>query len=225
MAACDASLGPLTPFAPHVNSVHMTTGLAERILNTTRDLYLEEGEAGVSMRKVAERVGVTAPAIYRHFPNKTALLHEIVAEGFQVFAGYLHRALEGTSPVERLRLTGEAFAQFAADHPEYYRMMFLAPRDFGGGKSGEALERRNMATFQFLLDRVRECMDCGALRRDDPEKVALAIFSMSHGIMSLYMAGSRFIPDAETLKRLRLELNLRLFRGLFADGPETDPKS
>lgn len=203
----------------------MPTDLAGRILESTRDLYLEEGAGGVSMRKVAERIGVTAPAIYRHFPNKTALLQEIVAEGFQVFAGYLHRALEGTTPIERLRLTGEAFARFAAEHPEYYRMMFLAPRDFGGGESGQALERRNMATFQFLLDRVRECMESGVLRRDDPEKVALAIFSMSHGIMSLYMAGSRFIPDAETLKRLRLELNLRLFRGLFADGPEPNPQS
>ncbi len=75
-----------------------------------------------------------------------------------------------------------------------------------------------MATFQFMLDRIRECMDAGVLRRDDPEKVALSIWTMSHGIMSLYLAGSRFIPDAKALDRLRVELNLRLFQGLMAEG-------
>jgi AcrR family transcriptional regulator len=171
------------------------------------------------MRKVAQRVGVTAPAIYRHFAGKDDLLQHVVAEGFKIFSAYLHEALQGTTPLDRLRLTGEAYARFAADHPRFYKVMFVTPHDFKADDAATAaFERRNMATFQFLLDRIRECMDCGALRRDDPEKVALTIWTMSHGIMSLYFARSRFIPDAATLEKLRLELNLRLFQGLMPGG-------
>lgn len=199
--------------------------MAERILATARDLYVEEGLAGVSMRKIAERVGVTATAIYRHYANKNVLLGEVVAEGFKIFGTYLQRALEGETPLERLRLTGEAYAQFATDHPQFYKVMFLAPHDYDFSGEGSAmLERRNMATFQFMLDRIRECMDAGVLRRDDPEKVALSIWTMSHGIMSLYLAGSPFIPDASALAKLRLELNLRLFQGLRPESPEKHPK-
>lgn len=204
----------------------MSATMAERILETTCDLYIEEGLPGVSMRKVAERVGVTAPAIYRHYASKTELLQHVVAEGFRIFGEYLHRALEGKTPLDRLRLTGEAYANFAKDHPQYYRVMFISPQDFAtDDERSEGLERRNMATFRFLIDRIRECMDSGDLRRDDPEKVALTIWTMSHGIMSLYFAGSRFIPDAAALERLRLELNLRLFQGLMASALEGSTQS
>lgn len=200
--------------------------MAERILDTARELYVEEGPEGVSMRKVADRVGVTAAAIYRHYANKSELLRHVVAEGFEIFSAYLQRALEGDTPLERLRLTGEAYASFATDHPQFYKVMFLAPHDYDfSGKGADTLELRNKATFQFMLDRIRECMEAGDLRRDDPEKVALSIWTMSHGIMSLYLAGSRFIPDPETLKRLRQELSLRLFQGLRFErnpGPQSE---
>jgi AcrR family transcriptional regulator len=203
----------------------MSLNMAGRILESTRDLYVEEGISGVSMRKVAERVGITATAIYRHYANKTVLLQHVVAEGFKIFGSYLHEALEGETPIERLRLTGEAYARFAVDHPQFYKVMFLSPHDFDlSDELSQSLERRNMATFQFMLDRIRECMDAGVLKRDDPEKVALSIWTMSHGIMSLYLAGSRFIPDAKALDRLRLELNLRLFQGLMADAPTVKPR-
>jgi AcrR family transcriptional regulator len=156
----------------------MTATMADRILETTRDLYVEDGPDGVSMRKVAQRVGVTAPAIYRHFAGKDDLLQHVVAEGFKLFAAYLHEALQGDTPLERLRLTGEAYARFAVEHPRFYQVMFVTPHDFNpDDPAAAALERRNMATFQFLIDRIRECMDAGALRRDDPEKVALAIWT------------------------------------------------
>jgi len=197
----------------------MATGMAQRILESTRDLYVEQGPGGVSMRKVARRVGVTATAIYRHYTNKNVLLQHVVAEGFKLFGAYLQEALKGETPLERLRLTGEAYARFAVDHPRFYKLMFLSPHDFDlSDEPSQTLERRNMATVQFLIDRSRECMDAGALRRDDPEKVALSIWTMSHGIMSLYLARSRFIPDAKKLEALRMELHLRLFQGLMPAG-------
>ena len=56
--------------------------LRARISAAAQQIYLREGVDGISMRKVAERVGVSAPAIYKHFKNKDELLNEIVVAGF-----------------------------------------------------------------------------------------------------------------------------------------------
>ena len=68
--------------------------LRERISAAAQELYLREGVEGVSMRKVADMVGVSAPAIYRHFENKDALLDEIVVRGLRILEQYLRPALE-----------------------------------------------------------------------------------------------------------------------------------
>ena len=71
--------------------------LRERISAAAQALYLEGGIDGISMRKVGNRVGVSAPAIYRHFENKEALLQEIVVEGLRILEGYLTQALDAPS--------------------------------------------------------------------------------------------------------------------------------
>lgn len=69
-----------------------------RILNAARELYLEGGHRSVTMRGVAERVGVTATALYRQFDDKDALMNEVVDEGFRRFGRYLYKSLEGPVP-------------------------------------------------------------------------------------------------------------------------------
>jgi AcrR family transcriptional regulator len=70
------------------------TGLRTRISAAAQELYLREVIEGFPMRKVAELVGVSARAIYRHFKNKDELLNEIVIEGLKILESYLRPALE-----------------------------------------------------------------------------------------------------------------------------------
>ena len=129
------------------------TSRRRQILDATRDLLLKEGFRGISMRKVAERVGVSATAIYRHFADRNALVAAAQEEGGQQLAQYFARALAGKTPHERLYLTGRNYLRFALEHQKDYQLLFMAwdelPVDLPSPRHGG----RYAPTFQFLLDR------------------------------------------------------------------------
>src|SRR5690348_12065062 len=131
----------------------------DRILSESRELLREQGLLGFSMRGVAERVGVTATALYRHFEDKDALLATLLDEGFSTFSTYLMRALSGKTPLERLRRSGVAYLDFALEHPRDYALMFMTPcADLGLETVSESAKARMDGTFVFLVDRIKECI-------------------------------------------------------------------
>jgi AcrR family transcriptional regulator len=157
-----------------------------RLLEQARDLYLREGFAGLSMRRLAEGVGLSVAAAYRHFENKEELLSTVCTEGFQLFSAYLVRGLSGATPRERLLETGRQYMRFALEHPNYYQVMFLSDALSHGYRSMPQENRaRAGASFLFLVDRVRECVGAGVLRQDDPTALAAIIWAQVHGLMSL----------------------------------------
>lgn len=188
------------------------TEAKERILGAARELFLSGGAEAVTMRSVAERVGVTATALYRHFDSKEALLQAVIRSGFEGFGAYLYRALEGTQPQDRLRRSGQAYLEFALEQPQMYRTIFMAPRPTLA-RDCEPDAPKNAATFHFLADRVRECMEAGLLKQDEPEAVALAIWAQVHGLVSLYLSGALGVPEAAFREAYHASVS-RLFAGL-----------
>ncbi len=165
------------------------------------------------MRKLAAQLGVTAPALYRHYESKERVLVEVVGEGFKVFAQYLHRALEGRTPVERFRMTGQSYLAFALEHPRYYALLHAAHEIMGhGGLPHEATDHAS-TVGQFMVDRVREGMECGMLKPGPPETVARTIWAHSHGLVSIYHRGLLKIDEPE-FRQLFLESSWRLMEGL-----------
>jgi len=75
----------------------------EKILAAGRELLLKEGFDAFSMRKLAARVNYTATAIYVHFPDKEALLGELVEQEFIRVRRAFDRTCKITDPIERLR--------------------------------------------------------------------------------------------------------------------------
>jgi AcrR family transcriptional regulator len=159
-------------------------------LHESGELLREKGIAGFSMRGVAERVGVTATALYRHFEDKDALLATLLEEGFSTFGQYLMRALAGKTPLERLRRAGQAYFDFALEHPRDYALMFTTPcRDLGLESVSESAKARMDGTFVFLVDRIKECIDAGAFAEHDPRSTALHVWATVHGVASLRLNG------------------------------------
>lgn len=172
------------------------TDTRQRLLDSARDIYLQDGLAGLSMRKVAQAAGVSAPAIYRHFDSKEALLTAICSEGFQMFARSLWQGLEGTTPRDRLRRTGLGYLRFGIEHASYYRVIFMSPvEDLGFGQMPKNAQEKISPTFQFLVDRVRECMAAGILPPRDPVELATTIWAHCHGLVSLYLSGHLSLHD------------------------------
>jgi AcrR family transcriptional regulator len=174
----------------------------DRILAAARKLFLEHGLEGVGMRTVAGRVGLTPMALYRHFRSREALHDALVEQGHAIFLQYLQRALAEPSPGGRLARAGFEYLNFALEHRQDYRMMFMlasAPRRSSTGEPSW----RDVATFRFLVDRIREANAAGLLKVDDAESTALSVWAHVHGLVSLYLTN-------------KLELTEAQFRDLYA---------
>jgi len=188
----------------------------ERILSEARDLFLERGLEGFSMRGLADRVGISATAIYRHFEDKDALLATLVDASFSSFSAYLVRAHSGATPLERFRRAGEAYFDFALDNPQAYRLMFLTDcRERGLVRISQEIDERARGTFLFLTDRIRECMAEGVFPAADAMASTVWVWSAVHGLASLWLLGQfEGKVDLEGFRRMtavclaRLEISM-----------------
>ena len=185
----------------------------EKILACACDLYLEQGLDGFSMRKLAKEVGVTAPAIYRHFQGREALLADVLREAHRAFSRYLYAALAAPTPLERFQAAGEGYLNFAIDHPRWYEMMHTAPEHLGMDTLPADLEALQAAIHQFWNDRVRECMEAGILKKGDPEETSVTMWAHAHGMVQLYHQGC-FGTDHEEFRTLFKASSARLMAGV-----------
>ncbi len=158
------------------------------ILGAARRLVDEEGLGALTMRRLGERLGVSATALYRHYRNKDEILELLVEAANEVLSRYLHRAASAPTAGRRLRRTAREYACFALEEPEFYRILFLTT---GRPRMDILPEESRSANFQTLLDRVRACSGRTA---GDPVVVAISLWAHWHGLVAMYRAG-RFGAD------------------------------
>lgn len=180
----------------------------------TADLLHEAGHPDhVSVRAIADRVGVTPPSVYRHFPDKESLIFEVCHRHFAGFDRVLDEAAEGIDdPLERLRGRGEAYVRFGLESPETYRIMFM-----GAGPILPAgvdyHELIYSGAFGALIGDVEEGQRRGLLRRDvSPQHVALTMWTALHGIVSLLIIDMEFPwPPVDVLTAAVIDAQLRAY--------------
>jgi AcrR family transcriptional regulator len=150
-------------------------------------LVRKVGPKGFTIREVARRAGVSHNAPYRHFHDKEELVAAIVAEGFErLNAAMKKRATHGVTGVDRLKLSGVAYVDFALHWPGHFLAMFdLAPPSEEQIKEGDAGQK----AFQTLLGFIVESQSEGAFPGGDPYPYALMAWSQVHGIAKLAVAG------------------------------------
>jgi len=98
-----------------------------QILDAAWELVRDEGLAALSMRVLAERVGMRAPSLYTYFPSKNELFDAMYAQGLQQFADRLSRSPVGPSPVTTLRNRARTFVSAAVEDPLRYQLLFQRP--------------------------------------------------------------------------------------------------
>jgi AcrR family transcriptional regulator len=169
--------------------------LRNEILAATERLLLETGSAeAVSIRAVADRVGVTPPSIYRHFADKNDLIFEVCAGHFAALDEFLARAVEGVDdPVDRLRAMGLAYIRFGLDNPEPYRMLFMTRAD-DTPDAYKAVVLGDNAAFEQVRGCAQECIDAGRFRPGftDAYRLAIGFWARVHGLTSLLIAKPQF---------------------------------
>lgn len=93
------------------------------LLAAARTVLLERGPEGLSMREVARRAELAPSALYNHFRDRESLVVAVAMGSVGVLRAYLEAVCDGPAP-ERLRALGHAYARFADEHPEEYRVIF-----------------------------------------------------------------------------------------------------
>lgn len=185
----------------------------EQILVSACRLYLSDGFEGFSMRKLAREVGVTAPALYKHYGSKEDVLAAVVAEGYRQFSQHLYRALEGRTPGERLAMAAMAYLHYALEHSSFYEAMYTAPEMIGMERLPDEVAQQGCAIGQFWADRVRECMDEGLLREGDAMAFSTTMWAHAHGLVTIYHRGLLPLSE-EQFRGFFLESGRRIMEGM-----------
>jgi AcrR family transcriptional regulator len=161
--------------------------LRQTLLNAGVALIGEVGPKGFTIREVARRAGVSHNAPYRHFRDKDELLAVIAGEGFERLALAMKQsAADGVTAIDRLRLCGCGYVDFALRWPQHFLVMFDLP------SAPEDDSRREVVgqnAFQILLDFIIDSQKEGGLPRGDPLPLALMAWSLVHGIAKLAASG------------------------------------
>jgi AcrR family transcriptional regulator len=162
--------------------------IRERILDAARELFVECGYEGVTMRKVAERIEYSPTTIYLHFADKETLFSEVCKADFAQLAEGFRKLADIPNPLEQLRASALAYIQFAVDHPNHYRLMFLTPHP--APLRGEACDRKgdpNEDAYAFLCGIVTEGIRAGLFRQeyDDAQLISQTLWAAVHGVASL----------------------------------------
>jgi len=171
--------------------------LREEILLAARELLAETQDAdAMSIRAVADRVGVSTPSIYLHFADKQALLDAVCG---LVFAELDQRMQEAaattTDPFDGLRLRGMAYAEFALANPEQYRLAMMrmpAVHDAYDTHTYDPFSAEDIVagpTYHHLIDAVEACTASGVFAPGtDAQLVATSLWAAAHGAVSLCLA-------------------------------------
>ncbi|MCD7439720.1 TetR/AcrR family transcriptional regulator [Streptomyces lincolnensis] len=187
--------------------------LREEILHAASRLLEETGSPeGISLRAVAREAGVTAPAIYKHFKDKTELMWTLLDTVNATIAERM-RAARQSAPAEDtwagLRATVDAYCDFALDEPRRYELLF---------RVGPSLPSRPESVphpMQPVLDAWREAVapylrETEEVRVTDDERLAKVLWSALHGQFGLWWNVSD-ITDASELVGARESLLLAVF--------------
>lgn len=178
--------------------------LARALVQSATALVEQHGPAGLTLREAARRAGVSVAAPYRHFADRAALLAAVLAEGFDGLTEHTETARRAApDALAALRAVGVAYVDFAAAHPSVYRLMFGPDCD---KPAYPALMAAGERALGVLVRSVRDAQAAGRIQPGAPEPLALAGWSICHGLASLHvdglLAGTLPMPVHEAAERL-----------------------
>lgn len=189
--------------------------LRRALLDETLATIRADGVAGVTLRDLGARLGVSRTALYRHFADKRALLAAVATEGFRMLREQLVAAWEdGGRDDTGFHAMGVAYVHFAVDNPSHYRVMFGSSVDPQAEEPELAAEAHG--AFQALVDAVTALQRERRFKKDDPVLAATYIWALVHGVAMLAIDGKLPQPGGvEELTRYAFE---RLRTGILAGG-------
>ncbi len=200
----------------------------EKILAAARELFIRDGFEAVSMRKIAQAIEYTPPAIYTHFADKATLMRELCFQDYGALAARFLRLSKVADPVERVLKAGLTYIRFAIDHPNHYRLMFMTPPPQGFEFQAEDLARMSdpeQDGYAFLTHSIQDAITLGRFRPEyhDAELIGQMLWAGVHGLASLQIT-HKHDPCVKwrSVEKLSRGICESMLRGMLADPTELD---
>jgi AcrR family transcriptional regulator len=199
--------------------------LKEALIRAALELIAEKGPAGFTFAEAARFAGVSPAAPYRHYRGRDDLLADVALRGFEQFADALTKAWDDgrPDPMTAFERMGKAYLAFARAEPAYYSAMFetgISPTTSAElGAAGD----RAFAVIRNASERLISGLPVG--KRPPALMVALHVWSMSHGIASLFGRGDAARRPLPMSTDELLEAGVLVYlRGLGLQGPGASSK-
>ncbi len=178
------------------------------IMMAARDLFLRDGVANTSIRKIASRLGLSSTAIYVYFRDKDDLLLQLCAETFaRLLAQFEAVTRDPTNPFARLFELMRVYYDFAMAHPDEYRLTYFVehprfdcvPKDV---PEQDSPFYHGVAAFHVLVTELEHLAGTGNIACKDPYLTAQVLWANAHGLVSARLAMPDFPwhPSAQVLE-------------------------
>lgn len=181
--------------------------LRRRLVEEAILMLREGGLASLSLRRLAERVGVSQTALYHHFQDKQGLLCAMGEEGISRFDAALRQdESSGQAPEVRFEHFVTAYVRFALAYPELYELMF--GRTTWKGGTTASFEHAARSSFRSYAEMVASLQQSGQLSSDlNALRLAQVLWGTLHGLCCMHNDGLLFSPkDVEEISRYALWL-------------------
>lgn len=178
--------------------------LKNALIKAGVEILAKDGVSGLSLRKVALRVGVSHSAPYSHFADKQALIAAISTEGFRQLYEKVSMVAEANKEQPSLQLVEVAwsYVQFAMDDPDRFKVMFSGVLE--KEKEYPEFVAESQRNFQLLKMIVEANQASGRLRSGSSELAVLSAWGIIHGFVMLLLEGQipRAILEQKNLREL-----------------------
>lgn len=174
----------------------------QEAVNIAFAIVQAEGGKKLTMRHLADEIGISHTALYRHYKNKDAVLLQVAAKGYKQLMLKMAESLktqEKTS-VEQLSDAAMAYIEFAVKHAEIYHLM-----NGGFAENAEAnveLSDLSSKMFEILTLIIMKGQNEGLFKIDEVEHLSFALWSMLHGYVELKLRFGADVDDAEVTVNL-----------------------
>ena len=163
------------------------------ILDAAKRLFVEEGYAATTIRRIAAKLGVSSTALYVYFPDKDAILVEICDATFAGLIVELDEVRSGsTDPLVALTKSLERYIRFGLEHPNEYELTFGTRR----AKELQKLKTENENLGMQAFGRFYECVDAvvraGLTNVSDTRRLTQQLWAAIHGLVVLLLLRSEF---------------------------------
>ncbi|MEO6076771.1 MAG: TetR/AcrR family transcriptional regulator [Dokdonella sp.] len=166
--------------------VNMTT--RERLFAAAKDIFERDGLNALSIRAVGRKAEMSAMAIYRHYPDKDALIDALMEDGFAAWEAIVGK-IDSDDPIPWLKRAVASYGEFALTDPHRFDAAFLLPASRRRTVPGDFKAGRSPVIKRVIVQ-IEKAQAQGLLLDESPLQLTLLMSALAQGLVSMHRAGA-----------------------------------